>query len=107
MASHEVRKSAKRLRYAAESARPVFRSRAKRLACRAEALQELLGEHQDTVVARGVLRELGVHAAGPATTASPSGECTRRGGSSAELENGYPKKMATLPRKNLRSWLRG
>ena len=77
LALHEVRKSAKRLRYAAESARPVFRNRAKRLASRAEALQGLLGEHQDTVVARGVLRESwGCAHAGPATTASPSGACT-------------------------------
>ena len=52
LALHEVRKAAKRLRYAAESARPVFGKRAKRLAARAEAVQELLGEHQDTVVAR-------------------------------------------------------
>lgn len=59
---HQVRKAAKRLRYAAESAQPVLGDRATDLAGRAEALQELLGEHQDTVIARTVLREMGLQA---------------------------------------------
>lgn len=57
---HEVRKAAKRLRYAAESAEPVLGARAGQLAARAEQVQELLGEHQDSVVARELLRDLGV-----------------------------------------------
>ena len=61
-ALHQVRKAAKRLRYAAESAQPVLGDPATDLAARAEAIQELLGEHQDTVVARTVLREMGLHA---------------------------------------------
>ena len=62
LALHDVRKAAKRLRYAGESARPVLGKRAKKLAKRSEAIQELLGEHQDTVVARATLREIGVRA---------------------------------------------
>ncbi len=57
---HEIRKAAKRLRYAGESVAPAFGAKASLLAERAEALQEALGEHQDSVVARTVLRELGV-----------------------------------------------
>lgn len=57
-ALHEVRKAAKRLRYAAELAQPVHGEHATHLARVAEALQELLGEHQDSVVARELLREL-------------------------------------------------
>jgi CHAD domain-containing protein len=57
---HEVRKAAKRLRYAAESAEPVRGDPAARLAAQAEAVQELLGEHQDSVVARDLLRQLAV-----------------------------------------------
>jgi CHAD domain-containing protein len=57
-ALHEVRKKAKRLRYAAESAVPVL-PRAGRLAASAKRVQEALGEHQDTVVARRKLREYG------------------------------------------------
>ncbi|MGH3793322.1 MAG: CHAD domain-containing protein [Pseudonocardiaceae bacterium] len=57
---HEVRKAAKRARYAAESVAPVFGKPATRLAKRMEHLQDVLGEHQDSVVAREVLRGLGV-----------------------------------------------
>ncbi len=59
---HEVRKSAKRARYAAESAEPVLGKPASRLARRMEAVQELLGEHQDSVAARRVVRQIGIEA---------------------------------------------
>jgi CHAD domain-containing protein len=61
-AFHELRKKAKRLRYAADSAAPVLGRPARSLAKRAKALQELLGVRQDTVVARHRLRDLGVQA---------------------------------------------
>ncbi|GAA0570525.1 CYTH and CHAD domain-containing protein [Kribbella sandramycini] len=57
---HEVRKSAKRLRYAGESAVPVLADEATALATRAEEVQEVLGDFQDSVVSRELLRELGV-----------------------------------------------
>ncbi len=59
---HEVRKAAKRARYAAESAELVLGKRGRRMAGRMEAVQELLGEHQDSVAARRVLRQIGVQA---------------------------------------------
>lgn len=62
IALHEVRKSAKRLRYAAELARPVRRKPADRLAAAAENLQTILGEHQDSVVARDTLLRLSTQA---------------------------------------------
>jgi CHAD domain-containing protein len=57
---HEVRKSAKRLRYAGESAVPILGQAAKDLATLAEEVQEVLGEHQDSVVSRDLLRTLAV-----------------------------------------------
>jgi CHAD domain-containing protein len=57
---HEIRKASKRLRYAAESVSPAFGTQATALAEAAENLQEVLGEHQDSVVARSALRQLGV-----------------------------------------------
>ncbi|MET4134316.1 CYTH and CHAD domain-containing protein [Pseudarthrobacter sp. PvP090] len=57
-ALHEVRKSAKRLRYAAEAAVPVFGKQAARIARTAEEVQTILGEHQDSVVIREKLRSL-------------------------------------------------
>jgi len=65
-ALHEARKKAKRARYAAEAAALVHGEEAEEFADRVAAVQEVLGEHQDGVVARGVLRDLGLaaHAAG-------------------------------------------
>ncbi|MEU4444025.1 CYTH and CHAD domain-containing protein [Actinosynnema sp. NPDC050801] len=59
---HEARKAAKRLRYAVEVSEPRFGKRAERYRKKVKAVQELLGEHQDGVVARPVLRELGAKA---------------------------------------------
>jgi CHAD domain-containing protein len=59
---HEVRKSAKRARYAAESAVPVSSKPATRLAEAMEALQEVLGEHQDSVAAQSLLLQLAMAA---------------------------------------------
>jgi CHAD domain-containing protein len=55
---HEVRKAAKRLRYAAEVVVPVFGRKAGRLATAAEELQEVLGDLHDSVVTRAMLLRL-------------------------------------------------
>jgi CHAD domain-containing protein len=57
---HQTRIRAKQARYSAEAVVPVFGKPAKTLARQAEAVQELLGEHQDAVVAADVLRRLAV-----------------------------------------------
>ncbi|MEU6012646.1 CYTH and CHAD domain-containing protein [Streptomyces sp. NPDC047515] len=66
IALHDARKAAKRVRYAAEAARPALGKPAKRFTKRMKAVQTLLGDHQDSVVARDVLRTLAAqaHAAG-------------------------------------------
>ncbi|HTW19987.1 MAG TPA: CYTH and CHAD domain-containing protein [Mycobacteriales bacterium] len=69
-AQHRARKAAKRLRYAAEVARPIEGKRAKKLAKQAESIQELLGDRQDAVVARGICRDLAVAAHGEADETS-------------------------------------
>lgn len=68
-ALHEVRKAAKRVRYAAESATPVAGKGAKATVEAMKDLQDVLGEHQDTVVARTAVRRLSAdaHAAGEDT----------------------------------------
>ncbi len=62
LALHESRKAAKRLRYAAEAARPVLGKDAKQVVRAMKKAQTMLGDHQDSVVTRAVLRELGVQA---------------------------------------------
>jgi CHAD domain-containing protein len=59
---HEARKAAKRLRYAVEVSEPGFGKQAKKYRKKVKVVQELLGEHQDSVVARPMLRELGAKA---------------------------------------------
>ncbi|MFD6184086.1 CHAD domain-containing protein [Streptomyces goshikiensis] len=62
LALHEARKAAKRSRYAAEAAVPALGKPAKRLAKAVKKVQTLLGDHQDSVVAREALLGLGVQA---------------------------------------------
>jgi CHAD domain-containing protein len=60
--AHELRKAAKRARYAAEVAAPVHGADATALAAALQELQDLLGEQHDSVVARELLRRTGVEA---------------------------------------------
>ena len=56
---HRARKAGKRLRYTAELAEPVLGKSAARTVRRATRLQDILGEHQDSVIAAQVLLQLG------------------------------------------------
>lgn len=62
MLVHRARKAGKRFRYAAELAEPVLGTKASDQAAEAEALQDLLGEHQDSVVSVAALRRFGAAA---------------------------------------------
>lgn len=55
---HEVRKATKRLRYAAETARPVDDEPMRKIVKRAKAVQSALGDHHDAVMTRSILRHL-------------------------------------------------
>lgn len=57
-ALHEVRKSAKRLRYGMDSAQPVIGKDAKKLAKASAAITEILGDHNDSVITAGVIATL-------------------------------------------------
>jgi CHAD domain-containing protein len=61
-AYHEVRKAAKRARYAGEAVSPALGQDARRFTKQMKKIQSVLGDHQDAVVARGVDRELGIGA---------------------------------------------
>jgi len=61
-AIHEARKAAKRARYAAEAAEAALGGAARRQAAQDKELQELLGNHHDSVVARTVLLDLAAEA---------------------------------------------
>lgn len=59
---HSARKAGKRFRYAAELATPIMGDEAASKVKQAKKLQELLGEHQDSVVSVDILRRLGARA---------------------------------------------
>ncbi len=105
---HEIRKAAKRLRYAAESVEPAFGAAATAMAAAAEDLQEVLGEHQDSVVARQALRDLGARMHLDGDNAFTIGrlhalEQVRGDRAIAEFTGAW----RALSRKRLRRWLRG
>jgi CHAD domain-containing protein len=61
-ALHEARKDGKRLRYAAEAASSFSPKKAPQLADAAHTITKVLGDHQDSLVTRTVLRRLGAEA---------------------------------------------
>jgi len=102
---HEARKAAKQVRYAAEAVRPVFGGDAKRFAAAVTAVQEVLGEHQDSVVTREHLQELASGA--PADVAFAYGrlfeqEQSHAAASEADLADAWD----ALQAKRLHRWLR-
>ena len=98
---HRIRILAKRVRYAAEAAEPIVGKIAARSADAAAALQDVLGDHQDSVTAQQWLRE-----AGKGARAFVAGELTALEGETAahdraEWHNVWKK----LDRKRLRRWM--
>ncbi len=62
VALHQARKSARRARYAAETAIPAVGKPARKFTKQMKRVQSVLGEHQDAVLARQEARDLGIGA---------------------------------------------
>lgn len=69
-ALHDVRKAAKQLRHAAETVVGIRPKRAPKIARAAQKLQKILGEHQDSVMARTLLDRLAAAPGLPVTKAT-------------------------------------
>ncbi|HEX8347636.1 MAG TPA: CYTH and CHAD domain-containing protein [Actinoplanes sp.] len=103
---HEARKAYKRARYAVEVFVPTVGKPAKRLVERLTRLQDVLGDHQDSVVAREVLRDV-------ADSARAAGDDTfAYGVLYARQEHAGEAVLADLPiatwesrERKLRAWL--
>ena len=103
---HDVRRAAKRARYAADLVRPVFGDDAARLAAAMEQIQEVLGEYQDSVTAQPVIAEI-------AAAARDAGEdgftfgllygLEQRRGDQALAR--YPEALSAAQSKSVRRWL--
>ncbi len=105
-ALHDVRKAAKRLRYAAECAVPVLGQRARTLAMSSTALQDVLGEHHDSVVARDLLRRVqGQLGAGESDDSGRLWDA-RESARAQALERDYEAVVDILMRGHPGPWLR-
>jgi CHAD domain-containing protein len=103
---HEVRKEAKRTRYAAEAVQPVVGRPARRFAAAVAELQETLGDFQDGVVTRQVLLELGArgHRAGENGFTFGRLHALEQVRAEAAVDR-WPQARAAVSRPRLRHWL--
>ena len=99
---HLARIRTKRARYAAEAVEPVFGRRARGFAREAAALQEVLGEHQDAVVAQRWLREVPAGGARRAFVAGGLAMLERQ--AAATARGRWSGVWKRLSRKRLRFW---
>lgn len=101
---HEVRIRAKRCRYAAEVAALALGRPAKRLADAVAELQEVLGEHQDAVVAEAWLRTVAPEL--PPAEALVAGQLVAGQRQTAERTRGsWTGAWDQASRRKLRAWL--
>lgn len=106
-ALHEIRKRAKRARYAAELAAAALQEDADRLAERLADLQDILGELQDTVVAEERLVALvrDGRITGGAAFAAGELACTMRQ-ARTDARDRWPAAWTAARARRLRHWLR-
>jgi CHAD domain-containing protein len=105
-AFHDTRKAAKRLRYAAETLRPVWGADAARLGEAARRFSDHLGRRQDLVLVRADLAAM-------ADVAEAAGEPSRTWGAllgraderRRQLDLTVPDEWGLVARPDLRSWL--
>jgi CHAD domain-containing protein len=103
---HEARKAYKRARYAVEAVAALADGPARRLVKRLKAIQNVLGEHQDTIVARQALRAQGMRAFGDGENAFTYGLLHgRQRAVGAEALAGLDKATRRAGKGKLRRWL--
>lgn len=103
-ALHQVRIRAKRCRYAAEAVAPVVGKPAREFARAVAGVQEVLGEHQDAVVAEHWLRSVARGADG--REGFVAGELTAMERAAARVaRDAWPSAWREASRKRIRSWL--
>jgi CHAD domain-containing protein len=106
VALHAARRAAKRARYAGEVAGPVYGKPARRFARRMKKVQSVLGTHQDAVIARDTIRELGVRAHLEGENAFTYGLLHERQTVTArESEHRAARKWKHSSRPKYRKWL--
>jgi CHAD domain-containing protein len=103
-ALHRVRIKGKRARYAAELAEPVVGKRAKQFIRSAKSFQDVVGEHQDAVVAEERLRSLAPELESDAAVLAVGRVIERQRARRREARAALPKAWAELERSGRRAW---
>jgi CHAD domain-containing protein len=105
-ALHEARKAYKRARYAVEVLAPAGGGAARRLTKRLTALQDVLGAHQDAVVAEALLRDYGMRAYLQGENAFSYGLLHARQRAAGERRlDGLAKARRRAGKSRVRDWL--
>jgi CHAD domain-containing protein len=105
-ALHEVRKAAKRLRYAVETVEPVWGPESAPLRRFAKDITQTLGEHQDTVVSRVDVLSMAAEAASVGEDAFPYGRMHHADEVLAdELRERFEQAWRVASPKRLTAWL--
>ncbi len=105
-ALHDVRKKAKRARYAADAVRPVYGKKLRKWRKNVKAVQSVLGEHQDTVVGRAALRQLAVAGHADGQNVFTFGLLSARDAAEAEsLRRVFGKRWGKLRKGARPGWL--
>jgi CHAD domain-containing protein len=105
-ALHDARRAYKRARYAVEPFKDTTGAPADRLANRLAAMQDVLGSHHDSVVARQRLRELGMQAQLDGENAFTYGLLyAHQGQAAAEYLAQVPSVAGRANRSSTRAWL--
>ncbi len=101
---HAVRIKGKRARYAGELAEASRGKAATKFIRRAKAFQDVIGDHQDAVVAEGELRRVaGVTRSQPAALAAGQ-LIERRRATKRRLRRAFPKAWSRLDEAGKRAW---
>jgi CHAD domain-containing protein len=103
-ALHTIRIRGKRARYAAELAEPVVGKQARRFVAAAKSFQDVVGEHQDAVVAEQRLRALVPELASTEAVLAAGRIVERQRARRRAARSDLPKAWAKLERRGRRAW---
>jgi len=101
---HAVRIKGKRARYAAELAEPEVGRRATRFIRKAKALQDVLGEHQDAVVATLRVRELSARTRSARVALVAGRLIEREQARRLAMRAAFAKQWAKLEKRGRKAW---
>ncbi|WP_432492421.1 CHAD domain-containing protein [Kineococcus gypseus] len=103
---HDARKAAKAARYAGESVQVVFGADAADFARAMEAVQEALGEHQDSVLVRQRLQELALNSSSTAAAFAYGRLHALEEAGTARSQHAFDAAWRAAGRKHLHRWTR-